>query len=99
MIWNPRSSRNPSTWSVRTRPPTPSEDSSTTTVRPAAESVVAAASPASPAPTTTTSARWGWSAGLVMVPFYRVAAGPDDGMDRPGALLAPVWLNVSCRVR
>ena len=53
--WNPRSSRNPSTSSVRTRPPTPSLASSRHTLRPAACSVRAAASPAKPAPTITAS--------------------------------------------
>jgi len=54
--WKPRSSRNPSTSSVRMRPPTPSAASTTTTERPASATVAAAARPAIPAPTMTTSA-------------------------------------------
>ena len=55
-IWNPRSSRYPSTTSVRTLPPGPSLASSTITSRPARCNSIAAARPARPAPTTTTSA-------------------------------------------
>ena len=55
--WKPRSRWNPSTWSVRTRPPMPSDASSTSTERPPRSSLAAAASPASPAPTITTSNR------------------------------------------
>ncbi len=53
--WNPRSSRNPSTLSVRTRPPTSSPASHTVTESPARCSSRAALSPASPAPAMATS--------------------------------------------
>ena len=53
--WNPRSSRKPSTASVRTRPPGASPRSSTSTSSPAACSSRAQQSPETPAPTTMTS--------------------------------------------
>lgn len=58
-IWKPLSSRNPSTLSVRTRPPTPSLASRTMGLSPALRRVAAAFRPARPAPTTTTSASLG----------------------------------------
>ena len=54
--WNPRSTRNSSIRSVRTRPPTPSLASNTTMSTPAPCKATAHDNPASPAPTITTGA-------------------------------------------
>ena len=79
--WNPRSSTNPSTVSLRTRPPTPSLASRTVLVMPFDSRTRAATRPARPAPTMTTSADSGSGALSVTCRECHAAPAPakNDG--------------------
>ena len=91
--WNPRSRTKPSTMSLRTRPPTPSDDSKITASTPDSESTRAAVRPANPAPTITTSADAG--TGRVVISSAVLAArsrgrGERNGIHRRRAHPAPL---------